>query len=227
MNDIITKIFQKSNHTQYETDGFSLFSLPDQSNFWVVIERENLLGLLDEQVSLFLKSKEIINNPRFDKNANLLVINKVDVLENLDKQLLLKIEEDLYHFKKSVIYYTDLEFEKLKAKLAEENLLQDLETKILDEKIFEKHKESFDNNDFESLLYRLAHKLPFVKINVKQVNNLESLEDLNSKSITDNELNDVLERELFLLSDERLANMKDDELLKKLKPVKSNENQQN
>ncbi len=225
MDNIITQIFQDNNHVLNELPGLRLFSLEDKFNYWIVINRVDLSTVLDEQIDLFLLAKKIIGEPQFDKNANLLILHKVDSIDQLEKESLLRIEEDLYHFKKSIIYYTAQELEKLKTKVNLSTLIDDLESMILDETIFEKHKESFDYNDYESLLYRLAHKIPFLKINVKQVNNLKSLEEINNKSILDNKLNDLLEKDFFTITEENLSAMTDDNIFQILKTILSNENQ--
>lgn len=225
MDNIITQIFHHNDHVLNELSGLHLFSLKGKFNYWVVINREDLSTVLDEQIDLFLKAKEMIGEPQFDKNANLLILYKVDSIDQLDKDNLLRIEEDLYHFKKSIIYYTAQELEKLKTKVNNSTLVDDLESMILNETVFERHKESFDYNDYESLLYRLAHKIPFLKINVKQVNNLKSLEEINNKSILDNKLNNLLEKDFFTITEENLNAMSDDSILQILKTILPNENQ--
>ncbi len=225
MDNIITQIFQDGNHEVYESPGFRLFSLKGKFNYWLVINRDDLTTVLDEQIDLFLQAKEIIGEPQFDKNVNLLILYKVDSIDQIDKEGMLRIEEDLYHFKKSIIYYTDQELEKLKTKINDSTMISDLESMILKETVFEKHKKSFDYNDYESLLYRLAHKIPFLKINVKQINNLESLEEINKKAIIDNKLNDLLEKDFFTITDEEFNAMSDDNILQTLKMILPNENQ--
>ena len=225
MDNIIANIFQENNHVLNESTDFILFSLKDKFNYWLVINRDDLTTVLEEQSDLFLKAKKIIGVPQFDKNANLLILYKVASISNIDKENLLQVEEDLYHFKKCIIYYTEEEFVKLKAKVDDSTIISDLEGMILNEAVFEKHKNNFDNNDYESLLYRLAHKIPFLKINVTQVNNLDSLEEINKTLILDNKLNSLLEKDYFALADEDFDAISDDNIFQTLKTILNNENQ--
>lgn len=56
-----------------------------------------------------------------------------------------------------------------------------------------------------------------MKIDVKQVNNLQSLEDINRTIVADNKLNEILEREIFTLTNEEFDAMEENEILDKLK----------
>lgn len=224
MDNIITNLFLSSDHELVSTSDSRLFRLTNKNNYWLVIKRDLLSGIIDEQTNLFLEAKEIIGERQFDKNANLLILYRVDDLRAINKDELLQIEEDLYHFKKSIIYYTNDEIEHLNAKINQTSVRTNIESLILEDEVFEQHKLKYDDNEFESLLYRLAHKLPFLKINVNQVNNLTSLDEINKKIVGDNKLNEILEKDIFTLTDLSFQALQDDELLDKLKTQNSNEN---
>ncbi|MBC7535584.1 MAG: hypothetical protein H7258_07830 [Ferruginibacter sp.] len=224
MDKIISTIFLESNHDSREADGFHLFSLKEQANYWVVITRQSLADVLEEQVDLFLKAKGILGEARFDKNANLLILYPVQAIDKVDRDKMLQVEEDLYHFKKSVIYYTESERDNLLPKINGPSMIKNLETLILREDIFKKHKEEFDSNMYESLLYRLAHKIPFIKINVGQANNLESLEEMNKGAISENKLNEILENGFFNISETDFNGMSPEKIMEKIKTALPNEN---
>src|SRR5690606_8035893 len=137
------------------------------------------------------------------------------------------IEEDPYHFKKSVIYYTEEELDNLVEAIGDSTVLSTIESMILADETFEQHKMYFNANPFESLVYRIAVKIPFVKINITQTNNLKSLEEINKKSVKNDQLNDLLEKHFFTLSDEDFNVMTDEAILEKLKTILPDENQQN
>lgn len=127
--------------------------------------------------------------------------------------------------RKSILYYTDEELENINTAIGESNALTAIETLILKGEIFEQHKMNFDANSFESLVYRIAIKIPFIKIRLTQTNNLKSLEELNKKSVGNNPLNEILEQDFFRLNDEDFTMMTDETILEKLKTKLLNEDQ--
>ncbi|WPQ66086.1 ABC-three component system middle component 1 [Chitinophaga sancti] len=221
MDNIVNKIFEERNHERKEGSGFIIFSLKDHYNYWIVINRYELKSVLEEQINLFLEAKEIIGDAQFDKNANLLILNKVNSIDTVNKDHLLQIEEDLFHFKKNIIYYTEGELDKLKHVLDPSNIAASIESMLLQDIVFEQHKTRFDVNEYQSLLYRIAHKIPFLKINITQLNNLDSLEEINQKAIRESKLNDLLQNDFFSITDEELTTLTDDFILQKLKTTQS------
>lgn len=225
MIDLINRIFEEENHVLIDTKDLKIFSLQGAHNYWIITNSDNIKSVLDEQIEIFTIAKKAINVPQFDKNANLLILHKVNTLVDIDKEALLQIEEDGFHFKKSVIYYTEEEFSKLIEAIGESKAIESIEIMLLKEDIFEQHKNNFDKNDYQSLLYRIAHKIPFINVSIEQVNNLESLEEINKEAIQQNDLNALLENEFFNLTGDDLKNMSDDTLLDKFKTILPNENQ--
>lgn len=229
MIDIINKIFVEAGLEEKPYADFKIYILKEQKNFWVIAHYagDEIKNVLNEQIELFVKTKEIVQDPTFDKNVNLLVLNKVSKLDDVKLDDLLQIEENPYHFKKSVMYYTEVELKNLTSAIDESNVLTSIESLILKEEIFEQHKTSFDANSFESLVYRMAIKIPFLKIRINQTNNLKSLEEINKKSVGNNPLDEILEQDFFTLSDEDFSKMTNETILEKLKAIIPNEDQQN
>lgn len=227
MINLISRIFEEAGLEEKANTDFKIYALKEQQNYWVIVQYDDLDKIISEQIELFVKAKEIIQEPTFDKNANLLVLNRVEAISNIKSENLLQIEENPYHFKKSILYYTEEELKNLSDTIGDSIALPTIESLILTDTIFEKHKMHFDANDFESLVYRMAIKIPFIKINITQTNNLKSLEEINKKSVENNQLNDLLEQNFFSLSDEDFSAMTDEAILEKLKSVLPDENQQN
>lgn len=225
MINIISKIFEERNHDEIESSDFKIFSLKEKYNYWIVICRNNLTEIKEEQIRLFLKAKELIKQPQFDKNANLLVLYNISNTKDANKDAILQIEEDPFHFKKSVIYYTTEELKKLSEVIELSNITSSIEALILKEEVFTKHKSSFDDNEFQSLLFRIAHKIPFIKINIAHVNNIDSLEEINKNEVGRNSLNDLIEKEFFALTSDELAVISNENLLERLKTILPDENQ--
>lgn len=229
MIDIIHRIFQAAELEEKPNTDFKIYVLKAQKNYWVIAQYEgdNINNILNDQIELFVKTKELVQEPTFDKNVNLLILNKVPKLEDVKFDNLLHIEENPYHFKKSILYYTDEELKNLIAEIGDSNVLTAIETFILKNEIFEQHKTNFDANSFESLIYRIAIKIPFIKIGITQTNNLKSLEEINKRSIEDKPLNEILEQDFFMLNDEDFSAMTNETILEKLKAILPNEDQQN
>lgn len=225
MIKLISKIFEEKGYERKESPDLELFVVRAQKNYWLIISRDiDLDKILQSQVDLFVEAKKIIGEPGFDKNANLLILYKVEKEEKIKLELLLQIEEDAYHFKKSVIYYTEEEVAKLEEAIGASRVIDFVEYGILTDDTFELHKSSFNSNNYQSLLYRIAHKLPFVSINISQANNLESLEEINRNAIQHNDLNNLLEEEFFNLTDQDFATLSDSTILESLKRILPNEN---
>jgi len=225
MINLISRIFEEAGLDEKEGAEFKIFALREQQNYWVVVQYTGVVeNVIDEQVELFVKAKEIIKKPTFDKNSNLLILNKVDKISNIKPESLLQIEENPYHFKKSILYYTEDELNNLNNKIGDSPVLSSIESLILADQVFSQHKTNFDANTFESLVYRMAIKIPFIKIRVTQTNNLKSLEEINQKAVGRNPLNDLLEQNFFSLADEDFNAMTEEVILEKLKKISPDEN---
>lgn len=228
MINLISKIFEEAGLEEKGNSEIKIYALREQQNYWVIVQYDDDVDkVIAQQIDLFVQAKEIIQNPAFDKNANLLVLNKVKTISSIKSESLLQAEENPYHFKKSILYYTEDELKNLSDAIGDLPALSTIESMILTENTFEQHKVHFDDNKLESLLYRMAIKIPFIRINITQTNNLKSLEEINKKSLENNKFNDLLERSFFTLSDEEFTILTDEDILKKLKTVSPDENQQN
>ena len=216
MITIINNLFSQLGLVNSELEIGSLYTFEDinKKTYWLIIETDNLNNVIENQSNYFEQAKNRINNEWFDKNVNLLVLHKVENFDNIQSSVL-NIEEDPYLFKKQIILYKDTERENLNRAIeAEENTIKDfIENKILDEAIFKIHKENINNNDYESLLYRLAHKIPFIKLNIIQENGVEALTDNNTQKIESGsygQLNRFIEQNFFHRNMESIDEMESD-----------------
>lgn len=231
MKTIISELFSQLGLINRQSEVGFLYTFEDISkkSYWIIIETDNLENIIENQSIYFEKSKKVINDEWFDKNANLLILHKVEDFNSIQRTLL-EIEENPYLFKKQIILYKESEVENLqKAIVSEESIIKDfIESKILDESIFKIHKESINNNSYHSLLYRLAHKIPLIKLNISQDDNLGALTDSNTQKIEAGsfvEINRFIEQIFFNRNIESLDEMESDtvyELL--LNTLNPNEN---
>ena len=231
MKTIINSIFSQLGLINKELEIGSLYSFDDinKKSYWLIIETDNLINVIENQVNYFEEAKKIINNEWFDKNVNLLILHRVENFENF-QSLVLEIEEDPYLFKKQIILYNDSEVEKLNQALEQQqqNIKGFIENKILEEEVFKKHKENINNNDYESLLYRLVHKIPLINLNIVQENGLDALTDNNRQKIESGSfgsLNNLIDQNFFNRDVENIDEMNADIIYDILLPtLNSDEN---
>lgn len=223
MDNIIKNLFLEYGlmETPAEFGKIYYFDQQDRNSYWLVMVTDSLEFILEKQTDYFLTAKEITKNEWFDKNANLLVLFNTSALSSINKDEILAIEENPYLFKKQVLVYTTQEFENLRSAIVQsgKETRKFLQNKILSNTVFEKHKKSFDNNDYESLLYRIMHKIPFIAINVKQDTGLTALQDSNSEMIgnsTHIEFDKILNQAFFLKDADEIKEMSPEDIYNEL-----------
>ncbi|WP_426480844.1 ABC-three component system middle component 1 [Chryseobacterium sp. R2ACT005] len=207
-----------------------LYSFKDSAkkSYWLVTEEENLTTVIDKQSDYFEQCRGILNNEWFDKNANLLILHKVDEINEKFHKLVLKVEEDPYLFKKQVLLYKDAEVQKLNEILNTENitLKEFLDQNLLIDKVYEIHKNQINNNNWESLIYRIAQKIPIIRLNISRSNGLSVLIEENKQKVdvgNHKEINSLLENIFFQKSSEEILEI-DNDLIFNLLNGKENEN---
>ncbi|MGA9212025.1 ABC-three component system middle component 1 [Kaistella sp.] len=200
MESIINSLFEEVGLEAQLTEFGKVyyFGNANQFSFWLVIETTDLSSIIENQSKFFTVSKELLKNEWFDKNANLLILCKSSLESPLDKNQLIDIEENPFLFKKQILFYTENEKQKLLEAITASNLTTKkfFEQKLLSNSIFEQHKTNLNNNAFESLLYRVAHKVPFLNIKVIQKDGLSALTEKNNIDVEKNsqlkELDDLI-----------------------------------
>lgn len=200
MESIINSLFEEVGLEAQLTEFGKVYYFGDanQFSFWLVIETTDLSSIIENQSKFFTVSKELLKNEWFDKNANLLILCESSLESPLDKNQLIDIEENPFLFKKQILFYTENEKQKLLEAITASNLTikKFFEQKLLSNTIFEQHKTNLNNNAFESLLYRVAHKVPFLNIKVVQKDGLSALTENNNNEVTKNsqlkELDDLI-----------------------------------
>lgn len=156
---------------------FTVFSGMDDSDFWIVTEEFDL----NNQSTLFETYKEEMlefekrfttkgvfsqKNDPYEKNTSVLYLKKVRSISVTDQHDSIKIENDPLYFKKYVLLYEEQAWAAL-----EKNLPKDFTEFLMNETSFEEVKLS--KNKPYMLLYEIAHKLPFFKINTHRFGNIE------------------------------------------------------
>jgi len=225
MKTIVNNIFENHGFLVRQLSQGNLYSYPDNQekiSFWLVIDSEDL-KVLENQNQYFQACKNALESIEIDKNTSLLILFKIpeDIQFKELKEHILTIEEDPYLFKKLVLFYSENELEELNLQISKsaQEPLAFIERNIIVSENFTKYKTNPAVFCWQSLIYRIAHKIPFIKINVEQNDNLQSLFDTNYKVLTDRGFNvfaDLMENSLFSLGAVNLENLSPQEILEML-----------
>lgn len=204
INGLIEKIFKELN---YENTNFSIVDDQDEllnksifaknplkKNYYIVLflEDENFLNkILENQARYFYLLKEFFGeDPNIEKNTSLLVLlNSRRVSDNL----VLKLEEDPYYFRKYLLQYSDDEVNDLfKTHLAEikaKGVVKVMEEIINNIELFETFKKNPDDNSIYNLIATIFIKLSIIRMNVedKKVTSLRTMinDSLEQRNLID------------------------------------------
>lgn len=183
MKSIIRKLFSYHEFDLLELDFGDLYlSRDDRKYYWLIVEENILPNILEQQDEWFEKCKERIDSKEFDKNTSMLILGDKETSKS-QKQDVLRIEEDPFQFKKYVLLYTAESLKNLneQSNNGEAKEILDL---IINEDVFKSYKFNYADYNWRNLLYNIAHKLPFLDINVKVDENLENLFVQSYESLT-------------------------------------------
>lgn len=190
IREYIEEIFEHEMYEKIEVldDGCSIWKNKEDNDFWIVAEK----FCLDEEDKLFENYKKIMINYvslPYDKNTSLLYIKEIGDMPN-EIENAINIENDPFYYKKYVLLYTKNDWEKIK------NIdVSRIGSALISAENFKELKEkgAYD------LLYKIAHKLPFLKLAFREIHNLE---DINSL-LSSNENDKILEKWIISLPNER------------------------
>jgi len=188
MIELINKIFLGKGFVQVPSQEFAIFRQSEESkkqSYWI-IKSTDTLDILELQDTWFESAKKAVDyNPTFDKNASLILLYKADentLIADIQESIFL-IEENPYQFKKLVLIYKQSELEALKTHLTNENEATKIEELLSQENVFQTYKQSHGSFSWQSLIYKLAHKIPFLQLRVSLDHGLASLFEMNSLEI--------------------------------------------
>ncbi len=210
MIDLIKNIFTSYGYTNTGLDSpdLTLYSSSgDREEYWLVTRINSETDALQEQQNFFDRCATHIDSPTLEKNVSLLMVWETSghlPLEDL-KRKIMQIEEDAYFFKKYVLHYAPQQKVALQQELGEENSLKDfLSEKIVNQDIFKRYKnEKLENSHtmtWESLIYRMAIKIPFINVKIESKDDLGSLKRENQEAIDEKEAHIIeINEKLFSL----------------------------
>ena len=194
MKEFVTQLFLQSGFNLHSDNEeallFTNHEKGDKRSYWLLLEREEAT-LLEEQISLFNKFKAFIGEKDFDKNCSLLLLLKRPVpgTEPNHKREVLLIEDDPFYCKKYVLCYTAKEFEDFTVARNNRNELNFLENEMISRACFTIYKRSPQAETWQSLVFRLALKIPFVNIKTEVKGGLSALFVDNDQILITKQLN--------------------------------------
>ena len=127
---------------------------------------------IKQQGKIFEKIHEtkIAQDPSFNKNLSLLYVKRMDFIDlSIVDESIIEIENDPYYFKKYVLAYTDDSYEQLFKLVTEDFSGVSLSDIMMLPESFSKLQNEKSFGPYH-LLYSLAHKIPFLTMEVKPKN---------------------------------------------------------
>ena len=166
IDDLICSEFSK---VEYSVIGrianAPIFVNKDNSDFWLIMDDYDID--VEFQKSLADNYEEIMDGYiAAAKNTSVLVLKKVEYINEANKCWAVEVENDKFFFKKYVLLYTESAWNMLK-----DNILvymeKSLSAYLVETKNFEKLKADTPDGAY-SLLYGIAHKLPFLLVEMQK-----------------------------------------------------------
>lgn len=220
LTDLINQEFEKAG---YRSDDGILWKHQNYMDFWFVVTKEGDYELSPLQEAVYSNLEGVRNQePEMEKNTSLLILNLVDEAGK-NKQRIIEDENDVYVFKKYVIQYTWKEWEDIREIIEGEGV--PFEELLMRADLFESMKA--DHNGSLSLLYTIAHKLPFVTMRVtkkeyeisNEVKVPEDMQELlawvdsvrppESKTVKEEEINAIKDTIASIITEENSGNHED------------------
>jgi len=182
-----------------------------KTEYWLVISCD-ITNFLERQNDFFNKCKKIYSAPSLDKNISLLLLWKTAGNLSIDflKEKVMAIEEDPYLFKKYVLYYSPSEQKQFQDNLGSRDVNDFISKNVSSREMFDVYKNNPHAQTWQSLLYRISIKLPFISIAVEENTGLHSLFEVNKIRIKKaglTKFNDVL---LKIIDNVNLDDMEDE-----------------
>lgn len=165
LKPIVSQALKNHDFKTIHSDDFSDFyirELGESIRFAVVHKIDDLITPAELNAKILQSAPpEFTQHPAFKKNCDLICVLKFETLSEFKEleQKIFAIEEDAYHFKKYILYYSDTEDKMLK-----DVSYQDLLDVISVKAEFDAYKESPLFSSKYSFAVRLFIKLPFLEL---------------------------------------------------------------
>jgi hypothetical protein len=186
--DIVKSCFEEANYLVQDISNYQLAYFDDENkhDYWIITNEVDL----DKQEELFEKVKDTVDDASFLKNISVLFVKHQDQIDlSITDDKIIEMENDPYFFKKYVLSYTDDSVEGLLDLLNGKNADISISDILMEDGNFQQMKKENKFGTYH-LLYSLAHKLPFITMNVTP-KNFDAIANFN---ITDDKDKKLLEK---------------------------------
>lgn len=177
MQNLIEQLLKSEGLTRRLSTNLALYeyNTAGKKNFWLLVFGEPIITP-QIQAEWLNECKKATSDPALEKNINLLIVWNTDISNVLSSKRVHHAEEDSYFFKKHVLPYTTVELEALYQQVSIQGIAVVFRELITSPTIFTEYKSHYLQGGWQSLLYRLAIKLPFIAVNSFGNSDLDSLE---------------------------------------------------
>ncbi len=191
MIEIIINTFEIFNYSKLPASDIPIFKSTTMEDYWVVYQGSPS-QLLEKNIQsgLMAECKKVCVDPAFEKNANIICLWNVESIDKKTIRQLHQAEEDIYFFKKNVLYYTQSELSSFKEQYSAYPLRDLLQQSPTNPDVFQRYKVNINKGTWESLLYRICMKLTFIPIEKSSSENISNLyknHDIAMNKIKDND----------------------------------------
>lgn len=224
MFNLIDELFNSYGLIGTEVSNGRLYSFNDSSMrtaFWLVTQENDLRSILGKQSNLFDTCSKVCQKPALDKNIYMLVLWNTGGNKDLGemKNSIMSVEEDPYYFKKNVLYFSDTELESLKNVMGVQSIAVFLRKQIVLPEIFAEYRSRSIEQIWQSLLYRIAIKIPFVEIKAEKTEDMDLLFKSNRVELENAGLLEFEESFFNILNNCDTSKLEPKEFLEKLLPT--------
>ncbi len=189
MIEIILKTFEIFNYSKLPDSDIPIFKSNTMDDYWVIYQGSPS-QLLEEKVQsgLMAKCKKVCVDLAFEKNASIICLWNVESIDKKSIRQLHQAEENIYFFKKNVLYYPKNELTSFRKQSSIYPLRDLLQRNPTNPEVFRRYKATINNGMWESLLYRICMKLTFIPIaksSNEDISNLYKNHDIAMNKLKD------------------------------------------
>lgn len=165
MKDLVASLFYSNGYTAFSGEGFIFFVSKDMDSqtYWLVVEASPQ-QIFENQHKWLTECQEIYKHEAVQKNTNLICLWRV---ANIDQNIISQVheaEEDLFFFKKHIVYYTLDELSSLNTMLGDSDFSEAIHNALNSSTVFSEYKTFLGTGVWQELVFRLVIKLGFIDI---------------------------------------------------------------
>lgn len=166
--DLILNEFRIANYRLLDTKlELPILTNETSSDFWMILNDYDVT--VDKQQELFERYRqEMKEYPVAEKNTSVLVLKSIPQFDEVSQTWAVETENDKYYFKKYVLLYTQNAWDTLKKEILDDPQ-KSLSYYLADPSNFSLLKDDTPEGPY-TLLYGIAHKLPFLLVKMERSN---------------------------------------------------------